>query len=138
MVLPICGLSIFALLTYQSFEFNRHIPRGRYFWWSWERLDSDPLGKHPQLQVSEPCFNEETDCSPKQTIYIDIDPGWLVKGLTLVALPAFLIGIVIVRGMARLGVSEVVSFMFSMPLLIIAWFCFVGWLVDRWRAKRMG
>jgi len=135
-VLPICGLSLFGLLTYKSIEFNRHIPPGRYFWWCGGRLDSDPLGKHPRPPVSNPCFNEEPGCTPEQPIYIDVDPGWLVRTLTLAALPAFLVGMGILRGSARLGVSEVVSFMASMPLLIYAWFYFLGWLIDRRKDKR--
>jgi hypothetical protein len=44
---------------------------------------------------------------------------------------AFLVGVGIVHGLARVGISEVTSFMVSMPLLIFAWFYFVGWLLDR-------
>jgi hypothetical protein len=54
----------------------------------------------------------------------------------LSAFPAFVFGGVIVRSLGRLGISEVSSFMVLMPLLISAWFYFVGWLVDRWRFKR--
>jgi hypothetical protein len=52
------------------------------------------------------------------------------------ALPAFLVGTGVVHGLARLGVSEVISFMVSMPLLIFAWFYLVGWLVDRRLRRR--
>lgn len=65
-----------------------------------------------------------------------VDPGWLARCHVLSALPAFVVGVGIVRGLGRLGVSEVISFMISMPLLIFAWFYFVGWLLDRWRQKR--
>jgi hypothetical protein len=54
----------------------------------------------------------------------------------LSALPAFVIGLFITFGLGRFGISEVLSYMISMPLLISAWFYFVGWLVDRWRFKR--
>jgi hypothetical protein len=54
----------------------------------------------------------------------------------LSALPAFLAGLGIVHGLARVGVSEVTSFMSSMPLLILAWLYFIGWLFDRWSRKR--
>jgi high-affinity Fe2+/Pb2+ permease len=64
-----------------------------------------------------------------------IDPGWLVKGLVLTALPAFLAGAGIVRGLGRVGFNEVWTFMISMPPLISAWFYFIGWLLDRWRTK---
>jgi len=54
----------------------------------------------------------------------------------LSALPAFVVGTAVVRALAHLGVSEVWSFMIVMPLLILAWFYFVGWLTDRWVHKR--
>ena len=34
------------------------------------------------------------------------------------------------------GISELKSFMVTMPLLIMVWHGFVGWLFDRWRFKR--
>jgi high-affinity Fe2+/Pb2+ permease len=52
------------------------------------------------------------------------------------ALPAFVIGVLIVRGLGRLGVNEVRSFLISMPVLIFAWFYFVGWLIDRLKSRR--
>jgi hypothetical protein len=54
----------------------------------------------------------------------------------LSALPAFVVGTAVVRGLASLGVSEVWSFTIVMPLLILAWFYFIGWLIDRWVHKR--
>jgi len=37
--------------------------------------------------------------------------------------------------MARLGVSELASFMSTMPALMLGWFYLVGWLLDRWQHK---
>lgn len=54
----------------------------------------------------------------------------------LFALPAFVIGLFITFGLGRFGISEVLSYMISMPLLISAWFYFIGWIIDRWRLKR--
>jgi hypothetical protein len=54
----------------------------------------------------------------------------------LFALPAFAIGLFITFGLGKFGISEVLSFMISMPLLVSTWFYFVGWLIDRWRLKR--
>jgi high-affinity Fe2+/Pb2+ permease len=54
----------------------------------------------------------------------------------LAALPAFVIGLFITFGLGTFGINEVLSYMISMPLLISAWFYFVGWLIDRWRFKR--
>jgi hypothetical protein len=50
----------------------------------------------------------------------------------LSALPAFIVGVFAVSGLGRLGLSQVSSFMFLMPILIFAWYYFVGWLLDRW------
>jgi high-affinity Fe2+/Pb2+ permease len=69
-------------------------------------------------------------------VFIWVEPGWFAKSLMLSAFPAFVLGAVVVHGLGRLGISEVSSFMVLMPLLISAWFYFVGWLVDRWRFKR--
>jgi hypothetical protein len=41
-----------------------------------------------------------------------------------------------VSGLSHFGVSELKSFMVTMPLLILVLHAFVGWLFDRWRFKR--
>jgi hypothetical protein len=69
-------------------------------------------------------------------MYIWVDPGWLEKALVVSALPASLLGAVFGRGLAQLGVSELVSFMSTMPALIFGWFYLVGWYLDRWQHKR--
>jgi hypothetical protein len=66
-----------------------------------------------------------------------VDPGLLAKCFALSTLPAWLTTIGIVRGLARLGVSEVTSFFVSMPLLTVIWCYFVGWALDRWKIKRV-
>lgn len=130
------GMVLFGLLTYASVQGNRemrHGRHGRYFWWGSVRLDSDPLEKHSTL---EPCTQgHEGDCA-WDPMYMWVDPGWLEKTLVISALPAFFLGAVFVRGLARLGVSELASFMSAMPVLIIAWFYVVGSLLDCWRHKR--
>ena len=135
-VLCLWGLLLFGLLTYASVQGNRemrHGRHGRYFWWGSVRLDSDPLDKHPPL---EPCTQgQEGDCA-WDPMYIWVDPGLLEKALVISALPAFLVGAVFVRGMARVGVSELASFMSTMPSLLLGWFYLVGWLLDRWQHKR--
>jgi hypothetical protein len=52
------------------------------------------------------------------------------------ALPAFLVGAFTVDALGRLGISQVSSFMFLMPVLIFAWYYLVRWLLDRWIRKR--
>jgi hypothetical protein len=54
----------------------------------------------------------------------------------LSAFPAFVVGGLAVEGLGRLGISEFSTFMFLMPVLIVAWYYLVGWLLDRWLGKR--
>lgn len=132
-LLPIIGLLLFAGVTYNSVRFNREAERttARYFWWSSIRLDSDPLNRQP----STPCKDGKTGCVSWDPVYIWVDPGWLTKSLILSAFPAFLIGAMIVGGLRRLGISEISTFMISMPLLIVGWYYLVGRLVDHWANK---
>jgi hypothetical protein len=60
-----------------------------------------------------------------------VDPGWVPRALVLSAFPAFLLGGLIVSTLGHVGVSEVITFMVSTPVLIIARYYVVGWLVAR-------
>jgi hypothetical protein len=137
-ILPICGLLLFAIGTYASMRMNQDFHNGtrRYFWWSALRLDSDPLNKHSSSRDSTSCTDITENCGSLEPMAIWIDPGWLSKCFVLSTLPAFLASMGIVRGLARLGVSEIPSFFVSMPLLTLAWCYFVGRVFDRWRSKR--
>jgi hypothetical protein len=145
-VLPLIGFIIFALITYQSVIESRQLNKqaglnnshGRYFWWSSIRLDSDPLDKRALSAMPVCRENSEGSehCEVLEPLGIWIDPSWLVEGLILTALPAFLLGIGLVGGLGRIGFSQVWTFMISMPPLISAWFYFIGWLLDRRRMKR--
>jgi hypothetical protein len=130
------GLTLFAVLSYSSLRWNIQVYKvpSRYFWWSSIRLDSDPLNKHSKAPIS--CKQGAENCTDWEPEYIWIDPGWIHNALELLALPAFVAGLVIVKALGRLGVSQVLSFMISMPLLIFGWFYFVGWLFDRRRRQR--
>lgn len=135
--MPLIGLALFAFGTYESFGPGRFRDNtGRYFWWSSFRLDSEPLSRHSRSVTAAPCKDSTENCLATDPIYVWVDPGWLAKCLILSAAPAFLVGEGIVHSLSRSGVSEVISFMISMPLLIFAWFYFVGWFLDRWRQKR--
>ena len=139
LVLPALGLILFAVLSYHSLRVNREVFKGRpsrYFWWSSIRLDSDPLNKHPIVPTTTTCQDGIEDCTTWDPVYIYVDPGWAEKTLMVSAFPAFVVGATIVSGLARLGISEVSTFTVSIPVVIFAWFHFVGWLVDRWRYKR--
>ncbi len=135
LALPIFGLILFGGVTRSSIRLNREIQRipYRYFWWSSTRLDSDPLNMH--ALATEPCKDGAEKCAGWTPQFIWISPGRFAKSLMLSAFPAFVFGAAIVHGLGRLGISEVSSFMVLMPLLIFAWYYFVGWLVDRWINK---
>jgi hypothetical protein len=133
--LPCIGLSLFMILTYSSLRMNREIQRSpsRYFWWQSIRLDSDPLNRYSE-SATTPCKNGAGNCWELRDTWVD--PGFLARFFMLSALPAFVIGAAVVRGLARLGVSEIWSFTMVIPLLIVVWFYFVGRLIDRWVNKR--
>ena len=99
-------------------------------------MDSDPLNKNPIVPTTTTCKDGIEDCTTWDPVYIWVDPGWAERTLVISAFPAFVVGAAIVSGLARLGVSEVSTFILSIPVLIFAWFYFVGRLVDLWRYKR--
>ena len=136
LILPVVGLLIFTLVSYESLRSNREVQEtpSRYFWWSFIRLNSDPLNQHPP--IATPCKDAQNDCGSWDPGFLSVEPGPLARLLTFSAAPAFVIGMLVVRCLRRIGISEVSSFMVSMPLLIGAWYSGVGWLIDRWRFKR--
>jgi hypothetical protein len=119
LVFPLVGLSLFGAVSYQSFRENLDLS-GRYLWWSSIRLDSDPLNKYKGGMLSKDGGLE----------WVWVTPGQLPKLLTLTALPAFVAGAFLVGALGRLGVSQVSTFMISMPLLIFTWYYFIGRLVE--------
>src|SRR5215472_6573785 len=135
-VLPLLGLSLFAVITYESWHRRQEngLSHSRYFWWSYIRLDSDPLNTNPPAPVASPCKDVQEVCVAWDPI--SITPGWPVKLLVLTAFPAFFIEVVLVTGLGRFGISQVTTFMISMPLLIFAWYYLIGWLLDRRKDKR--
>lgn len=86
--------------------------------------------------MTRPCPRDPENCTEFDLEYAWIDPGPLPRLLVLSALPAFVVGAVVVESLGRLGINEVISFMILMPLLICGWFYFLGWFIDRWRYKR--
>ena len=138
-ILLLWGVTLFTALTYHAVRVN-HEKRdhsGRYFWWGAARLDSVPMDRHPLKRATvRPCPENAGDCVEWDPEYIWVTPGLMQRALVLSALPAFIIGLAIVRGFGHLGVSEVATFMVVMPLCMGIWFYSVGWLLDRWRYKR--
>jgi hypothetical protein len=123
-ILPICGLVLFGAESVTSIRLNRQYgTTERYFYWSFIRLDSNPLGKNVREPSHVPIWG------------IWIDPGYLTKALMFGALPALVGGMFIVKRLASLGVSEVSSFAVAMPLLIFAWLYFLGACLDHWIRK---
>jgi hypothetical protein len=136
-VLCLWGVIVFAFLTYGSIRTNRdlyHNHRSRYFWWGSVRLDSDPLNRY---SIAKPCtWKFKGDCGWDPG-YIRVRPGIFERALFASALPAFVAAIAVARGLARVGVSELLSFMVAMPVLTVAWFCVIGWVLDRWWYRRV-
>jgi hypothetical protein len=136
-VLPLFGLFLFFGETYGSIRFNQELrsrnPDRKGFWWATFRLKTDPLDKIPP----RPCGDEAPNCVERWSIRdVIVDPGAISMTLLLSALPAFFLALRIVHGLGRLGVNEVYIFFISAPILVLAWYYFLGWLVDRWRDKR--
>ena len=132
--MPVLGLILFSTVSYRSYEKQR--APSRYFYWSLIRLDSDPLNKGSQ--GATPC-----DGAKVNRVNWDLSaadrwdhPELEERILVLSALPAFLVGAFAVYVLGRLGISQVSSFVFLMPVLIFAWYYLVCWLLERWSRKR--
>src|SRR5579871_2751601 len=114
-ILPIVALTVFGCVSYNSLRTNDAFNRApsRYVWWSNLRLDSDPSHK----------LNWNSEWEPTERWGFSL-PTFL---LTLSALPAFLVGWVLIVGLGRFGFSQVSSFMSVTPVLILIWYYFLGW-----------
>jgi len=135
-ILPVVALLLFGSETYQSVRMNRetHHKSDRYFWWSSIRLDPNPRDKNPKGVAT--CKEGQENCVAWDLRSRIVDPGLLTELLMLSGLPAFLVGAVILSGFGHLGINQIWTFMISMPLLLSAWYFFLGWLIDRWKFKR--
>ena len=139
-VLPLFGLTLFLLGAYQGLRVTRRVygdRHSRYLYWASARLDSDPLNRHPIPTQVKPCEPAEENCVSWEPDYIWIEPGVTEKVLVLSSFPAFAASGGLVALLARFGISQVAVFYMTTPLLIISWFYFVGWVIDRWRHKRL-
>jgi len=124
--LPAIGLLLFALITRDAVQ--RHYP-SRYFDWSGIRLDS-----RPGQPVATTCGDHMKDCF--EITDPIIDSGLFAKTLLVLTIPAFFVGSGLVRGLDRVGISEILTFFLVMPLLMGTWLYFLGWLVDRTFSSR--
>jgi len=132
-ILPVLGLIAFSVISYSSFRWHHQYPKDSHiFLWSSIHLDSDPLNRHPNNLRYTPCPPEKPDCFQWDLSTLAVEPGFLTGALMLSAFPAFVGGAVVVDLVGRLGVSQVLSFMVSMPLFIFAWFYLVGEALTQW------
>ena len=102
--------------------------------WSAIRLDSDPA--HRRNRGVAPCEEGKENCVSWDLQDTWVDPGLLENFLLLTAFPAFVLGKLFVALLGRLGINQVWSFMLSLPILIFAWYYFIGFLLDRWIRRR--
>jgi hypothetical protein len=137
-ILPVCGLFLFLTITYQSILANHGLHHGttRYFWWSSIRLNSDPLNKRSILSRIGPSTTEAREWQEYWPETRWVDAGLMTEFFVVLDLPAFTLTMGIVKGLSRLGVSEVLSLMLSLPLLTLTWFYYVGKLMDHWKGRR--
>ncbi|HEV2195628.1 MAG TPA: hypothetical protein VGR55_08600 [Candidatus Acidoferrum sp.] len=131
LLLPTLGLLLFALEVYDSNrDWKVHASPSRYTWWASIRLDSHPLNRDPRF-----CdINAENSARWNGPLKI-VDPGYLANASFFSGLPAFLASMVITAALSRLGISQIWTFMVSAPILLFAWYYFLGWLLDRWRGR---
>jgi hypothetical protein len=128
----VLGLIVLFVISYSSFRWHRQYAKDSHiFLWSSIHLDSDPLNWHPSSRYT-PCPPEKPDCFQWDLSTLAVEPGFLTRALMLSAFPAFIVGAVLVDMLGRLAVSQVASFMVSMPILIFAWFYLVGKALTKW------
>ena len=128
LVLPVVGLMLFVGVTYQSL--GSHDATSRYFWWSSIPLNSEPLNKSRSA-----CKHEIENCQVWGPEEIYVTTGLLPRVLMISAAPAFFVGSLIIEEFAWRGISEVPTFMVSMPLLIAGWFYLLGSFIDKLVSK---
>jgi hypothetical protein len=133
-VLPVIGLMLFGMESYDSYRLNRQLAPSphRYYWWSAIRLDSQPT---KAVETSPSCQSGTEDCI-FQPDFVWVDPGYASELLICSSLPGFAAEAAILAVGSRFGVSEVWTFMFTTPILVAGWFYFAGWLIDRWVQRR--
>ena len=134
-ILLAIGLLLFAAETYDSYrQWQIQSSPGRYFWWSFIRLDSDPVNRHPRPAHAGVADGENSaDWDLPDKI---VDPGYVANSSFFSGLPAFLVSMLVIAALSRLGISQVWTFMIATPILLFAWYYFLGWLLDRRRPKR--
>ena len=132
-LLPASGLIVFAIMTYNSFQWHHQYAKNRrIFMWSSIHLDADPLNRHASDFRSTNCVPDKSGCTEWDPETQWIEPGLLTRALMFSAFPVFIVSGILVYLLARVGVSEAVSFMVFMPILSFVWFYMVGCVLARW------
>ena len=128
---------MFCVTTYYQVQLNHriHIHPTKYFYWSGTRLDTDPLNRNQHL--IRPCEDSDPACIEWDLLEMHSDPGWMVRYLVLTGFPAFLAAAAPIYVLAKLGASQLTTFMVSMPILLFAWYYFLGSLLDAAILKRI-
>jgi len=135
-VLPLAGLLLFTIVSYQSSRLNDELQRSpnRYYWWSSLRLDTDPLNRNPK--PADRCRDDPDHCASWDVSNPRVPPGWLDKVLVVSAFPAFLAAFALVLAFGRQGTSEVLIFMVVMPTFLFGWYYFIGRMIERLLYRR--
>ena len=125
---PAVALVIFAIITFQSYRWHRrYYPKDPTFLWGTLHLDSDPLNRHARNR----CGDSDQDCEGFELRTLWVEPGPLLEYYLLLSMPAFLLARLVTAAFAKVGVSEVVTFMICMPIALCAWYYVVGRASDR-------
>jgi hypothetical protein len=127
LILPIMGVLLFADESWRSYKIQSKIS-DTCFCWGGAGLDTRPLDKRYEMFG----VRSLTACRAltEMNAYTDAGCGQarLTTRLLLVtALPALVVSLGIVKVFAKLGVSEVTTFIAASPPLIFAWYYFLSW-----------
>jgi len=95
-------------------------------------LDSKPLDKAVAFEGQKPV----TECGFQEQVVDRFGLRTSVRLLALTGFPAFIASLALAHGLGILGVNEIPIFIMSTPVLIFAWFYFVGWGFERWYNSR--
>ena len=139
-ILPILGLALFAGQSYRSIDSQWSVLRkegGACFCWGGLPLDTKPLDKNYEMFG----MRNLTACGALNALNAQTDLGcgesfFPTRLLGISALPAFLASLVIIDGLAKLGVSKFASFMVVTPVLIFVWYYLVSLLIIKLVRRR--
>jgi hypothetical protein len=124
-------------VSWHSFKVNREIHQhfpNKYFYWSAIRLDTDPANR--RNWDAGKCKESDENCGSWELRDTWVDPSLFDRFVLLIAFPAFVLGRLIVGFLGTMGINQLTSFMLLIPVLLLIWSYFVGWVFDRWIHRR--